>query len=1529
MFGWALIRLWAAERGEVFGTGLQDGAEASRERILRLGSRPAKELHRELGALSAADVSHLLGDLVRVAEGAGTFWQDRTTAAALGDVLASVGLDIGLRTDDRALADDLLLESHVMRGVAAAAGGEHQEALRQFDHACRRPAEGTSPLARVLGTIGQLVSSSDGGDADSLRSAVAEALGSLDGRESEERRAVRHAVEVRLAAQETAARSWAAEGPESAGALLSTWLTGRGQDEAFELARVCARRLIDEADEPEAAAARARLLDAVFLPHLSTSTFQEILADVYRRHELPHALLTVLEAWCASEPGNQDLGLRLAEAYRQVGEPARGAAVLRPLVTDPPVPGEERLVHLLAVLLSEAGSPDADRWQEHFARLLSDERMAANYPSEARAFFPTAPRPAPLAARYEDGTLTIDPSIAATLTSEQVSVHVTAAMIVGSPDGEEMFRTLAADSPDVAARVAELLGIVPRQPPVAEGPPTAADALLHRGEAHFARREFPQAIACYVDVLRREPDHAMALLFLGDAYYVQDQFAVARVYFEESLAVEETPMAWRFLGDTLRKTSAATSEVRSCYERALALDPGYGGARQALASLPPEPAPGPSAGDRGRPGRREEGRTPVTEAPAPEKPSLPRRLRLWLRRPAAATAGKGGHAGSPSAAEDEPNQVSPAGVEYRLPAQLEALLRDREPWAPGLLDALADDDAFVQWQNDLAPEHFASVVSSLMALAWQWNAKAGNGERALLIARRRLQVVAGLPFQWLEGAPHFAGRALLVSQALEQQAGLLTDLGRYGEAFEALREAEAWLEEDRRERERTGRPQNGWPAASFLDQNPRADLYQRLAAAAARCGDDDASEHYRRMADQWRAGTPDSDHDRITALCLAALDALGNGEPDDCFRLLDEALPLAVREAGWKPVGHALALVHHTRAQALLRLGPSRTALEHVARARRHNSGNADRLVLDWLLTAEILGAHPRLGDPLEAYEHALQLSGVPAVAEDALVWCPRHGTGGPVRIENAERAWRIVTPMAQAAWAAGEPETAVRVLELGTQLSDLVRAAQPDPDLRRRLQEERAEVYELLLQYRLDSGVAGPGAADLIEAAFATTERLRSRTLLDTLSTAELRPPEGVPADLIGRESALLRERAALERAPRTDWERLRSVQRELGNLWSAMASHHGPAEEYAEIRAASAITASSALARLHEDRAVVASYARLNDGRFVLFTLDPRTGLAVTPIDVDGVRLARFIEDNLGGAGQVREMAVDMPGLFQQVLSPLVAPLAGLTGPEDTIVICPTGPLHQVPFHALSVEGNALLIERNAVAYLPSVSLLRTLSHRESRTGRGAVVLGDPGGDLPYAREEARLLAGRLGTEPLLGAEATRQRVLDAMAGAGILHAACHAAFRTDDPLSSGLVLADGSLTGRDILREDWHGVRLAVLSACETGLGGADRTDEVLGLSRSLLFAGVRSLVMSLWRVPDRSTAFLMGTFHDLTLSGEPPAQALRAAMLAARALPGGSRLDRWAAFCLLGEWRAAPGRAGGIPAFPESSTTRSDT
>jgi CHAT domain-containing protein len=77
------------------------------------------------------------------------------------------------------------------------------------------------------------------------------------------------------------------------------------------------------------------------------------------------------------------------------------------------------------------------------------------------------------------------------------------------------------------------------------------------------------------------------------------------------------------------------------------------------------------------------------------------------------------------------------------------------------------------------------------------------------------------------------------------------------------------------------------------------------------------------------------------------------------------------------------------------------------------------------------------------------------------------------------------------------------------------------------------------------------------------------------------------------------------------------------------------------------------------------------------------------------------------------------------------------------------------------------------------------------------------------------------------------------------------------------------------------------LVVLSACQTGLGRVHVGEGVFGLRRAFVLAGARTLVMSLWKVPDDQTRELMEDFYRRLLDGEGRAEALRQAQLATKA------------------------------------------
>jgi CHAT domain-containing protein len=134
------------------------------------------------------------------------------------------------------------------------------------------------------------------------------------------------------------------------------------------------------------------------------------------------------------------------------------------------------------------------------------------------------------------------------------------------------------------------------------------------------------------------------------------------------------------------------------------------------------------------------------------------------------------------------------------------------------------------------------------------------------------------------------------------------------------------------------------------------------------------------------------------------------------------------------------------------------------------------------------------------------------------------------------------------------------------------------------------------------------------------------------------------------------------------------------------------------------------------------------------------------------------------------------------------------------------------------------------------------------------------------------------------LQGKEAAVEVVKAAMKSVDVLHFSCHANAGWEKEEEARLILADGSLKLPDIFELDLRRARLAVLSACETGVPSLKLIDEVIGLPAGMMQAGVPGVVGSQWRVDDQSTAMLMARFYSLwRQEGCPPREALRQAQI----------------------------------------------
>ena len=115
------------------------------------------------------------------------------------------------------------------------------------------------------------------------------------------------------------------------------------------------------------------------------------------------------------------------------------------------------------------------------------------------------------------------------------------------------------------------------------------------------------------------------------------------------------------------------------------------------------------------------------------------------------------------------------------------------------------------------------------------------------------------------------------------------------------------------------------------------------------------------------------------------------------------------------------------------------------------------------------------------------------------------------------------------------------------------------------------------------------------------------------------------------------------------------------------------------------------------------------------------------------------------------------------------------------------------------------------------------------------------------------------------------------------------------------SSFKLADGYLTAFDLFSFVCP-TNLVTLSGCQSGMSEVTGSDDLIGLMRGFLYAGARSLLLSLWNVNDDSTAQLMVRFYQEWQKGPSKSAALRRAMVSVRETHPNPFY--WAPFLLVG-------------------------
>ncbi len=464
------------------------------------------------------------------------------------------------------------------------------------------------------------------------------------------------------------------------------------------------------------------------------------------------------------------------------------------------------------------------------------------------------------------------------------------------------------------------------------------------------------------------------------------------------------------------------------------------------------------------------------------------------------------------------------------------------------------------------------------------------------------------------------------------------------------------------------------------------------------------------------------------------------------------------------------------------------------------------------------------------------------------------------------EVRWRALFGLARLQKNAGDSVKAVASYQLSLETVEGLRAEIKLDQLKDGFLADKMDVYSGLVSLLVD--------LQRSDEAFAVAERSRSRNLIDILGRQKLSLSGSVDQELYDRQNRLreqLFEQENLSVQAANPKERARyaqALEKLRGDYQDLLIEIERKRPEMLALVKVNP-TGLDEIRKLLEPGVVLLSYYQLPE-RLLCWKIDhDRASLIIQ--DIPAKELAAKISS-------YRRMLQNLEPLEKQsreLYDLLVAKQLAGSGTLKSVGVIPHGSLHYMAFATLN-DGRDYLVDRQKLFYLPAASVMKyTLARRNPEKKLHILAIGNPdlgnsSLDLPFAEREAGTMRWNYPDVTTLTRErATESWVRTHISEFGIIHIASHGEFDPVNPLFSAIRLAkdekyDGKLRADEIFGLDIR-ADLVVLSACQTGLGDVRSGDDVVGMNRAFIFAGTHSLMSSLWRVSDVSTAIMMKQFY----------------------------------------------------------------
>ncbi|MGM0588100.1 MAG: CHAT domain-containing protein [Bacteroidota bacterium] len=472
------------------------------------------------------------------------------------------------------------------------------------------------------------------------------------------------------------------------------------------------------------------------------------------------------------------------------------------------------------------------------------------------------------------------------------------------------------------------------------------------------------------------------------------------------------------------------------------------------------------------------------------------------------------------------------------------------------------------------------------------------------------------------------------------------------------------------------------------------------------------------------------------------------------------------------------------------------------------------------------------------------------------------------------------------------------------------------------------------------------------LEKAFHYAEKSRSRVIIGQINDSHAKQFAGVPDSLIAQEEELRTVLGDLQlklasASFQKDSSKVMQYRESLYRYDERLNNHIQFLEraypEYYKLKYQREVVSATQLQEqiLTPDQAMVQYF--LGDENQFMFVLDQQNiKLVSQPINKQLKQHVYALRRNI-----IQQDRDSLALMSKQLYAELIQPVQSYIQDKHSLLIVPDGSMHYLPFEVLLTDdqsSQSYLITNYEISYIPSATLIWQNRNRDevserpdrllamaplfldaiNKTYTPEPIRSDSITPLPLTRYEVESIAKEFQNdgglmswlwdqpEPsvLLESQATEAYIKSAdLSDYKYLHFATHAYIKEEYPNLSGIQFyvddgpEDGVLLANEVYNLDID-ADLVVLSACETGLGKVVEGEGIIGFTRPFLYAGASNLMVSLWKVADRSTAEYMIDFYEHALSGESYTTASRKAKL--KMIQSGQFSDPWywSPFVLIG-------------------------